>query len=133
MGALLIVTFVLMDSVRQQKYSKLIQKELGELFQREGRNWYGNHFITVTGVKVTPDLGLARVQVSIFKAPDPKLILKDIKTHLSEIRKELGLRIGKQARIVPQLEFFIDNSLDYVEHIDKLFKNLHIPPAEEEK
>ena len=122
-----------MDSVRQQKYSKLIQKELGELFQREGRNWYGNHFITVTGVKVTPDLGLARVQVSIFKAPDPKLILKDIKTHLSEIRKELGLRIGKQARIVPQLEFFIDNSLDYVEHIDKLFKNLHIPPAEEEK
>ncbi len=133
MGALLIVTFVLMDSVRQQKYSKLIQKELGELFQREGRNWYGNHFITVTGVKVTPDLGLARVQVSIFKAPDPKLVLKAIKTHLSEIRKELGLRIGKQARIVPQLEFFIDNSLDYVEHIDKLFKNLHIPPAEEDK
>ena len=133
MGALLIVTFVLMDSVRQQKYSKLIQKELGELFQREGRNWYGNHFITVTGVKVTPDLGLARVQISIFKAPDPKLILKDIKKHLSEIRKELGLRIGKQARIVPQLEFFIDNSLDNVEHIDKLFKNLHIPPAEDEK
>jgi len=122
-----------MDSVRQQKYSKLIQKELGELFQREGRNWYGNHFITITGVKITPDLSLARVQISVFKAPEPKSILKSIKTHLSEIRKELGLRIGKQARIVPQLEFFIDDTLDHVEHMETLFRNLHIPPAEEEK
>jgi ribosome-binding factor A len=120
-----------MDSVRQQKYAKLIQKELGELFQREGRNWYGNNFITITGVKITSDLGLARVQVSIFKAPAPQKVIKDLSKHIPEIRKELGLRIGKQARIIPHLEFFLDDSLDYAEKINSIFKTLHIPPADE--
>ncbi len=119
-----------MDSVRQQKYARLIQKELGELFQREGRNWYGPHFVTVTHVKVTPDLGLARVHISVFKAPRPQEILKSLKTHYSEVRLHLGRRIGKQARIIPDLEFFIDDSLDYAEKMDAIFKNLHIPPAQ---
>ena len=120
-----------MDSVRQQKYARLIQKELGELFQREGINWYGPQFLTVTHVKVTPDLGLARVHVSVFKAPKPQDILKSLRKHTSEIRLQLGRRIGKQARIIPELEFFIDDSLDYAEKMDAIFKNLHIPPAEE--
>jgi ribosome-binding factor A len=122
-----------MDSVRQQKYSRLIQKELGEIFQREGRNWYGNQFITVTGVRVTPDLGLARIQLSMFKAPDPKVILKALSVHKSEIKKHLSDRIGKQARIIPELEFFHDDSLDYVEKMEGIFKNLHIPKADETK
>lgn len=122
-----------MDSVRQQKYAKLIQKELGELFQREGRNWYGPIFVTVTGVKVTPDLGLARVHISVFKAPKPQEILKNLKIHKAEIRLQLGRRIGKQARIIPELEFFIDDSLDYAEKMDAIFKNLHIPPAQPEE
>jgi len=121
-----------MDSVRQQKYAKLIQKELGELFQREGRSWYGPHFVTVTGVKITPDLGLARVHLSVFKAPKPLEILKSLKKHKTEVRLELGRRIGKQARIIPELEFFIDDSLDYAEKMDAIFKNLHIPPPEPE-
>ncbi|MBK9399730.1 MAG: 30S ribosome-binding factor RbfA [Bacteroidetes bacterium] len=121
-----------MDSVRQQKYAKLIQKELGELFQREGRGWYGPHFVTVTGVKITPDLGLARVHLSVFKAPKPLEILKSLKKHKTEVRLELGRRIGKQARIIPELEFFIDDSLDYAEKMDAIFKNLHIPPPEPE-
>lgn len=118
-----------MDSVRQLKYARLIQKELGELLQREGRNWYGPHFVTVTGVKVTPDLSLARVHVSIFKAPKPKDILKSLEKHKGEIRLHLGRKIGKQARIIPDLDFFIDDSLDYAEKMDAIFKNLHIPPA----
>ncbi len=122
-----------MDSVRQQKYAKLIQKELGELFQREGRNWYGPHFVTVTGVKITPDLGLARVHLSVFKAPKPLEILKNLRKHKTEVRLQLGRRIGKQARIIPELEFFIDDSLDYAEKMDAIFKNLHIPPAPENK
>ena len=109
-----------MDSVRQQKYAKLIQKELGEIFQREGRNWYGNHFVTVTGVKVTPDLSLARVRISLFKAPKPAEVIKSLKTNMNEIRHHLGLRIGKQARIIPNLEFFHDDTLDYVEKMEKL-------------
>jgi ribosome-binding factor A len=119
-----------MDSVRQQKYARLIQKELGEIFQREGRNWFGQHFITITSARVTPDLGLARIQLSMFKVAEPKLILKQLSIHKNEIRKALGLRIGKQARIIPELEFFHDDSLDYVEKIEKIFKNLNIPPEE---
>ncbi|MFN5356702.1 MAG: 30S ribosome-binding factor RbfA [Bacteroidota bacterium] len=119
-----------MDSVRQQKYAKLIQKELGELFQREGSGWYGPHFVTVTGVRVTPDLGLARVHISVFKAPKPAEILKALRQHKTEVRLQLGRRIGKQARIIPELEFFIDDSLDYAERMDAIFKNLHIPPAD---
>jgi ribosome-binding factor A len=122
-----------MDSVRQQKYAKLIQKELGEIFQREGKNWYGNHFVTITGVKITPDLSLARVNISLFKASKPAEIIKALKTNIHEIRHQLGLRIGKQARIVPNLEFFHDDSLDYVEKMDTLFKNLHIPPPSAEE
>ena len=120
-----------MDSVRQQKYAKLIQKELGDLFLKEGRNWYGSHFVTITGARITPDLALARVQVSIFKAPQPADVMKLLNKHRNEIRRELGKRIGKQARIIPELEFYLDDSLDYVEKIDNIFKNLHIPPATE--
>ena len=122
-----------MDSVRQQKYAKLIQKELGDLFQKEGRNWYGPHFVTVTGARITPDLALARIQISIFKAPKPAEVMKSLSRHKNEIRRELGKRIGRQARIIPELEFFLDDSLDYVEKIDNIFKNLHIPPAPEKE
>jgi ribosome-binding factor A len=120
-----------MESVRQLKYAKLIQKELGDLFLKEGRNWYGNYFITVTGVKVTPDLALARINISFFKVPDPKAVMKLIEKNIPDIRRHLGSRIGKQARIVPSLEFFHDDSLNYVEHIDKIFKDLNIPPADD--
>jgi ribosome-binding factor A len=117
-----------MDSVRQQKYGRLIQKELGDLFSREGRNWYGQHFVTVTQVKVTPDLSIARVHLSLFKAPKPKEVLKMLEQHKAEIRHQLGRRIGQQARIIPELHFYIDDSLDYAEKIDTIFRNLHIPP-----
>jgi ribosome-binding factor A len=119
-----------MDSVRQLKYAKLIQKELGELFLRDGKDWYGPHFVTVTHVKITPDLGLARVHISVFKAPNPLEILKSLKKHNAEVRFHLGRKIGKQARIVPELEFFIDDSLDYSDKMDAIFKSIHIPPAD---
>jgi ribosome-binding factor A len=118
-----------MDTTRTLKYGKLIQKELGEIFTLEGKNWYGNHFVTITGVSVTPDLSLARVRVSIFKAPKPEQVIKQLRIHASEIRKSLGSRIRNQARIIPGLEFFLDDSLDYVEKMEGVFKNIQIPPA----
>lgn len=118
-----------MDSTRQLKFSKLIQKELGEIFALDGKNYYGSNFVTITGVTVTPDLSIARVRVSIFKATRPLDVIKSLKSHSSEIRKSLGNRIRNQARIIPNLEFFHDDSLDYVDKMDELFRKIHIPPA----
>lgn len=120
----------IMDSTRQLKFSKLIQKELGEIFIQEGKNFYGNQFVTITGVTITPDLSIARVRVSIFKAPKPAEIIKLLKKHSNEIRKALGNRIRNQARIIPNLEFFHDDSLDYVDKMEEIFKKINIPPAE---
>ena len=118
-----------MDSTRQQKFGRLIQKELGEQFQREGKSYYGQNFVTITGVRVTPDLSVARVYISIFKSPKPEDVMKLIRDSSHEIRRELGKRIRNQARIIPTLEFFLDDSLDYVDKMENIFKNINIPPA----
>jgi ribosome-binding factor A len=111
-----------MDSQRQLKVSRLIQKELGEIFQRETRMLFGNALITVTQVRVSPDLGVAKVYVSLFNVPDNKALLETIKTHTKEIRMKLSDRIGKQVRIIPNLTFYHDDSLDYAMRIDELLK-----------
>lgn len=110
-----------METNRQKKINKLLQKDLGEIFQREAPTLFKRSMITVTRVRVTPDLSLARVYISIFGA-DSGDILKLVKTHAGEIRKQLGLRIKNQLRQVPQLQFFVDDSLDYIENIEKLLK-----------
>ena len=112
-----------MDSTRQEKYSKLIQKEIGEIFQRNGRDFYGKAFVTVTNVRVSPDLGIAKVYISMFGVPDGKKVIEEISSHTKEIRKHLGNKIRHQARIIPELKFFLDDSLDYVEKIEKLLKD----------
>lgn len=113
-----------MDSTRQQKVSRLIQKDLGNIFLLEGRGMYANAMITVTQVRVSPDLGVAKIFLSIFAAGsiNKKDILDKVKQHTKEIRGSLGARIGKQVRIIPALEFFIDDSLDYIENIENLLK-----------
>jgi ribosome-binding factor A len=120
-----------MDTMRTLKFAKLIRKELSEIFTVEGKRFFGNNFVTITGVTVTTDLSKARVHISVFKAAKPNDVLKNVKLHSNEIRKILGMRIRNQARIIPSLEFFIDDSLDYVEKMDNIFKNIHIPPPEE--
>ncbi len=116
-----------MDSTRQLKYNRLFQKELGELFQREGYNYYGKAFVTITNVRVSPDLGIAKVYLSIFGVPDSNAVLASIEKHYKEIRREFGSQIRHQARIVPELKFFIDDSLNYVEKIEKLLKDAKPP------
>ena len=120
-----------MDSTRQNKFARLIQKELAEIFQKEGSSFYGNSFVTVTNAKVTPDLAIARIYLSIFKDKDPKAVIESLKQQKHTIRKKLGNKIKNQARIIPDLEFFLDDSLDYAEKINNIFKDLHIPPEEE--
>ncbi|MFW6371772.1 MAG: 30S ribosome-binding factor RbfA [Bacteroidota bacterium] len=111
-----------MYSTRQNKVSRLIQKEIGDIFQRESNTFFPGYLVTVTVVRVTADLGLAKIYLSIFPSKNAGNVLKNIKTHQAHIRNELGKRIRNQLRIVPELNFYIDDSLDYVEKIDNLLK-----------
>ena len=111
-----------METVRQQKVNKLIQKELAEIFRSEARNLFGGAFITVTQARVSPDLGLAKVYLSIMAAKDREAIFKLVEEQKAAIRKRLGNLVGKQLRIVPELMFYIDDSLDYAMKIEELLK-----------
>ncbi len=120
-----------MDSTRQQKYARLIQKEISDVFQHDGYNYYGKAFVTITMVRVSPDLGIARVYLSIFNEKDSKAVLDMIDKHNWEIRKKLGAKIRHQARIIPELKFFLDDSLDYADKIDKLLNETKPSPEKE--
>jgi ribosome-binding factor A len=111
-----------MEGTRLVKISRQIQKDLGEIFQRQSAALFQGKMITVTTVRVTPDLGLAKVYVSIFPTENRETVLELVKHHSKSIRFELGQRIRNQMRIVPELTFYIDDSLDYIEHIDRLLK-----------
>ena len=113
-----------MESKRQQKFAGVIQQDLAAIFQREGINLLPNTLITITKVRVTPDLAIARVFLSFFNISDSQLALNTIKAHASEIRYKLGARIKDQARIIPQLEFFVDDTSEYVERMDKIFDKI---------
>lgn len=111
-----------METIRQSKISRLIQKELSEMFQHELANIRGHSMITVTHVGVTRDLSLARIHLSLFATQDKKALFQKVLENKREIRHLLAGRVKQQLRIVPELEFFIDDSLDYIEHIDELLK-----------
>lgn len=111
------------ESTRQKKVGRLVQKELAGIFQRESRNLFEGAMITVTVVRVSPDLSYARVYLSLFQAKKPDALIANIKLMKKEIRRRLGELVGKQLRIIPDLDFFIDDSLDYFENIDRLLKS----------
>jgi len=111
-----------MESTRQQKISRLIQKDLGTIFQQESRNLFDGALITVTKVQVTKDLAYAKIYLSLFITTDKEKLLGKIRDHSREIRHALAQRVHNQLRIIPELHFFLDDSLDYIENIDQLLK-----------
>ena len=115
-------------TTRQQKYAKLIQKELSEIFQRDKRGILDNAFVTIADVKMNPDLSVAKVYMSMLLAKEKEKVLENINKHKSELRKELGDRIGKQVRVVPELIFYKDELEESANRMDDLLKNLNIPP-----
>ncbi len=112
-----------MYSTRQNKVSRLLQKELATIFQQESKNHFKGKMISVTAVRVTKDLAIARVYLSIFPSEGAEEVLKLIKQLAPMLRGNLGQKVGKQIRIVPNLEFYIDDSLDYIDNIDTLLKD----------
>lgn len=113
-----------MQSTRQQKIARLIQTDMGDIFVKEMKPVLGHSLITVTKVHITPDLSIARIYVSIYPigGVDKQAVFEAIVANSSDLRRRLGLREGKQLRIIPRLEFFIDDSLDYIEHIEQLLR-----------
>ncbi|WP_262247396.1 30S ribosome-binding factor RbfA [Parapedobacter soli] len=120
------------ESKRQQRFAGVIQQDLGTLFHREGNSWAPGAFITITRVRMTPDLAIARVYLSFLDTKKAKEDLASVRSHASEIRYKLGTRIKNQARIVPELEFFLDDTNEYVEHMDKLFDEISKEPRQPE-
>lgn len=115
-------------TVRQQKFNRLIQKELSDIFQRDKRGILENAFLTVTEVRVSPDLSVAKVYLSMTLAKDKNGLLEKINVRKNEIRKALGDRIRNQARIIPHLVFFIDEVDETATKMDALIDGLKIPP-----
>ena len=108
-----------MESTRLNKINRLIQKELGDIFLLQTKALPGV-LISVTVVRVTSDLSLARVYLSIFPAGKSAELLESIRANTKSIRFDLGQRVGKQLRKIPDLSFYLDDSLDYLENIDQL-------------
>jgi ribosome-binding factor A len=120
---------IMAESTRQQKYSKLIQKELSDIFLRDKRGILDNAFITIADVRMSPDLSVARIYISMLLVKEKEKVLENITSRKGEIRKALGNRIGKQVRIIPELIFFKDEVEENATRLDELIKNLNIPPA----
>ncbi|MBN2681186.1 MAG: 30S ribosome-binding factor RbfA [Bacteroidales bacterium] len=111
-----------MYSQRQNKVGRLIQKELAAVLQKEGRNLFQGAMLTITVVRMSPDLSIAKVYLSIFPSNKADEIMQNIDLQAVNLRRLLGNEISKQVRIIPELKFFPDDSQDYAQRIDDLLK-----------
>lgn len=113
-----------MESIRQQQVNKVIQIALSEIFQRDLSEILGRAMVTISSIRITPDLYTARVNLSIYNIPNPNELLEKIEEHKKEIRGLLGRKIRNKVRSIPELEFYRDDTMDEVIKLDHLFKEL---------
>lgn len=110
-----------METTRQNKIARLLQKELSEIFLLQTKAMPGV-LVSVSAVRISPDMSIARVYLSVFPSDKSEEMVKNINNNMKFIRFELGTRVRHQLRIIPELKFFVDDSLDYIEKIDALLK-----------
>ena len=110
------------ESTRQLKVAKEIQKEMAEIIRSKGMAAFGGALVSVSGVKVSPDLSVAKIYISVFPSDKAEPVMEALAENNKALRGELGAKVGKQLRIVPEIIFYLDSSLDYVEHIEELLK-----------
>ena len=110
-----------MQETRQNRIARLLQKELSLIFQSQTRSMRGV-MISVTRCRISPDLSICTAYLSIFPSEKANEMIANITANEKTIRYELGTRVRNQLRIIPELRFFVDDSLDYIEHIDELLK-----------
>lgn len=113
------------ETKRQKQVGQLVQVELSDIFTRMGFNVTEGGMISISSVKMTPDLLEARVYLSMFQIKNPVEMLGRMNERMSEIRRDLGNRVGKQLRRVPELTFFLDDTLDHVFKMEELFKKIN--------
>ena len=111
-----------MESTRLKKVSRLLEKDLGEIFQLMAKREFPGVLLTITKVRITPDLSQAKAYISVFPATNRTAIMKHIVTHTNAVRNELAGRVRQQLRIIADLQFFTDDSLDYTENIERLLR-----------
>ncbi|PUZ27769.1 ribosome-binding factor A [Chitinophaga costaii] len=116
------------ESKRQKQVGQQVQQELSDIFQRMGFNMTDGGMISIATVRMTPDLLEARVYLSMFQIKDTAEMINRIKERAGEIRKDLGNRMSKQLRRIPELSFFLDDTLDYVFKMEELFKKINDNP-----
>ena len=109
-------------TTRQLKVAREIQKELAEILRSKGMAVFDGAMVTVSEVRVSPDLSLAKTYVSIFPSAKAEKVMGILEDNIRQYRGELGRKVGKQLRIVPEIVFYLDTSLDYAEHIEELLK-----------
>ena len=116
-----------METKRQQKFARVIQQQLSETLPTEGWSFHGNSIVTITMVRMSPDLSIAKVYLSIFNAENNELLLNELRAKSREIRYKLGEKIRNQVRVIPSIDFFIDDSMEYVSKMEKLFDAINKP------
>lgn len=121
-----------MESKRQQKFAGVLQEELAAIFQREGAAFLPNTLVTITKVRVSPDLAVAKVYLSFLNTSNTTLAVNTVNAHSGEIRYKLGAKIRHQARVVPTLTFFVDDTNEYVERMDQIFDKIARERKDEE-
>ena len=113
-----------MDTRRQLKVASLIKEAFTEILSKEGRGIYGKAFVTLTNVKLTSDLLLARFNLSIYNAEDPDAVVERFNEHKYEFKRWLGEKLRHHLRRIPEIEFYKDETLDYVFHMEDVFKKI---------
>ena len=112
------------EGKRQKQVAAVIQQEINDVFMRLGLNMIDGGMVSISSVKVTPDLLEARIYLSLFKVADPKSAMKKIQTQAWEVKKELSERVKHQLRRIPVLHFYLDDTLDYVFKMEDIFKQI---------
>jgi len=113
------------ESKRQKQTAEVIKRHFGTVLQQEGSYIYGDAFVTVTQVKVTPDISEAKIYLSVYNVNDKEAVINSMRRSLSHLKKNLAYRIRKHVRRIPALSFYNDDTLDEMYHLNKVFDNLH--------
>ncbi|MEN9511458.1 MAG: hypothetical protein RLZZ370_1277 [Bacteroidota bacterium] len=120
-------------SIRQDKFAKQIQRDLGSIFQQYNHSWFGGNMLTISGVQVSPDLGHARVYLSLYTVKNRQAAMELVELHAREIRHELARKIRHEVKKVPELVFMLDESLDYLNKMDEIFAQLNKDQQKDEE